>query len=152
MLLPTLTSAYEKALFESPWYQSVPLKIDPISTFDECNIVEQLICELNSKYNTNLAELCSVERELDEIAESSTEDALSNRCFILVGASHMTRLVYAFEDQGATVIDLSVPGWRITTSAVEEMCSNLSSVLAEEYSGESFIIYQLFDNSSFMAC
>jgi hypothetical protein len=64
----------------------------------------------------------------------------------------MTRLACAFEDQGATVIDLSVPGWRITSSAVEEMSSNLSSVLAEEYSGETYIVYQLFDNSSFMAC
>jgi hypothetical protein len=118
----------------------VPLKIDPVSSSDERNIIEQLINELNSKYNTNLAGMCNVDRELDEILESSTEDALCNKRFILVGASHMTRLACAFEDLGATVIDLSIPGWRISTNAVEEMSSNLSAVLAEDYSGETFIV------------
>jgi hypothetical protein len=152
LLLPTLVSANEKALFESPWYLSVPLKIDPVLPSDEHDIIEQLISELNSKYNTNLAGMCTVDRELEEVIDSSTDDALSNKRFVLVGASHMTRLVCAFEDLGATVFDLSILGWRISTSAVDEMNSNLSAVLAEEYSGETYIVYQLFDNSSYISC
>jgi hypothetical protein len=81
-----------------------------------------------------------------------TDDALAKKRFILIGASHMTRLACAFEDLGATVIDLSIPGWRGTASAVEEIRSNLSAVLSEDFEGETLIVYQLFDNSCYTSC
>jgi hypothetical protein len=52
----------------------------------------------------------------------------------------------------ATVIDLSIPGWRGTASAVEEIRSNLSAVLSEEFEDETLVVYQLFDNSCYMSC
>jgi hypothetical protein len=64
----------------------------------------------------------------------------------------MTRLACAFEDLGATVIDLSVPGWRATADAVEEMRGQLSTVLEENFNGETFLVYQLFDNSCYKSC
>jgi hypothetical protein len=153
LLLPTLNNAYDKALFESPWYQSVPIRLDSISAHDEQNIIEQRISELNGKFNTNLAALCTVDREVEDSEEwGGTDDALAKKRFILIGASHMTRLACAFEDLGATVIDLSIPGWRGTASAVEEIRGNLSAVLSEEFEGETLVVYQLFDNSCYMSC
>jgi hypothetical protein len=69
LVLPTLSNAYDKVLFESPWYQSVPVKLDPVSAHDEQNIIEQLINELNGKFHTNLAALCTVDREVDDTEE-----------------------------------------------------------------------------------
>jgi hypothetical protein len=79
--------------------------LDPVSAHDEQNIIEQLISELNSKFNMNLVALCAVDREVEDSEEwGGTDDALAKKRFILIGASHMTRLACAFEDLGATVM------------------------------------------------
>jgi hypothetical protein len=84
--------------------------------------------------------------------DCGTDDVMSNKRFILIGASHMTRLACVFEDLGATVIDLSIPGWRCSTTNVEEVKNTLSAVLSEDYEGETVIVYQLFDNSFYKSC
>jgi hypothetical protein len=71
---------------------------------------------------------------------------------IVIGASHGTRIALAMEDLGAVVVDLSCPGWWITTENVSSMCQQLSTVLAETYDGETMIVYQLFDNNFYMVC
>jgi hypothetical protein len=68
----------------------------------------------------------------------------------MVGASHTARLANVFEDMGAIVVDLSIPGWRISSEAVSSMLLSLSSALAEEFEGETVVFYQLFDNSIFL--
>jgi hypothetical protein len=52
----------------------------------------------------------------------------------------MSRLVNVFEDYGALVVDLSVPGWCASATNVEEMASQLSSVLSEDFSWETFVV------------
>jgi hypothetical protein len=56
------------------------------------------------------------------------------------------------EDAGALVVDISVPGWRISAEAVEAMIGELNAILDEEYTGETYIIYQLFDNNTYLSC
>jgi hypothetical protein len=68
------------------------VRIEPVPPSDEQCIIEQLVGELNQKFNTNLAAMCVVDRECEEQDEGGTEDALSDKRFILIGASHMTRL------------------------------------------------------------
>jgi hypothetical protein len=53
---------------------------------------------------------------------------------------------------GGHVVDISVPGWRLSAENVEQMIRDLHSVLEEEYSGETLILYHLFDNSTFLSC
>jgi hypothetical protein len=97
---------------------------------------------------TKLAE-CTVEREADYSPEQS--EALCGKRIVMIGASHTARLANVMEDMGAVVVDLSIPGWRITGDSVSSQVQQLTSVLAEEYEGETYIIYQLFDNSVFLS-
>jgi hypothetical protein len=150
--LPTLVHTGGMSIFESPCYQNVPVRIKPVPPSDEQCIIEQLVGELNQKCNTNLAAMCVVDRDFEEQDESSTEDALGDKRFILICASHMTCLECAFEDLGATVIDLSVPGWCATAGAVEEIRCQLSTVLEKNFEGETLLVYQLFDNSCYKSC
>jgi hypothetical protein len=52
---------------------------------------------------------------------------------------------------GGHVVDISVPGWRLSAENVESMIRDLQSVLKEEYSGETLILYHLFDNSTYLS-
>jgi hypothetical protein len=148
MMLPTLMKYGEKAIYESPIYVDIPLVIDAVSEVDERNMIDQLIQELNTSFMTELAE-CTVEREAEYSSEHS--EALYGKRIVMIGASHTARLANAMEDMGAVVVDLSIPGWRITGDNVSSQVQQLTSVLSEEYEGETYIIYQLFDNSVFFS-
>jgi hypothetical protein len=50
------------------------------------------------------------------------------------------------------VVDLSVPGWRASPASVATMSAELAKVMAENFDGETIIIYQLFDNLCYRAC
>jgi hypothetical protein len=150
LVLPSLKSP-EKWVFESPHYINVPREIDPISENDERNILEQFVQEINTQFMTDLATELSVDRETAE-DEGEQQDVLSGKRVIVIGASHGARIALAMEDLGAVVVDLSCPGWRITTDNVSSMCQQLSTVLAESYDGETMIVYQLFDNNFYMVC
>jgi hypothetical protein len=149
-MLPSLKSP-EKIICESPWYNDVPEKVDPVSETDERNIFEQFVQELNSLYMTDLALEVSADREYVEDG-TDQQDILHGKRIVVIGASHGTRIALALEDLGAVVVDLSCPGWRVTASSVATMCQLLSSVLTEDFDGETLIIYQLFDNNFYMAC
>jgi hypothetical protein len=149
-MLPTLKTA-EKMICESPWYYDVPDVIEPVTETDERNIIEQLVQELNSLYMADLALEISVDREFVEDG-TEQQDMLHGKRIVVIGASHGARIALALEDLGAIVVDLSCPGWRVTTSNVAAMCHQLSSVLAEDFDGETLIVYQLFDNNFYMAC
>jgi hypothetical protein len=149
MVLPNMTSGSD--IFESPRYINIPSVIEPVNETDERNILEHLIENLNSLFNCDLAPMCNVARDNVPI-EDDPGIVLAGKRFVLCGASHMSRLANVFEDYGALLVDLSVPGWRASATNVEEMAGQLSSVLSEEFSGETFVVYQLFDNSVYMAC
>jgi hypothetical protein len=149
-MLPSLQSP-EKIVCESPWYIDVPEKVDPVSETDERNIFEQLVQEFNSLYMTDLALEVSADRDYEEEG-TEQQDILHGKRIGVIGASHGTRIALALEDLGAVVVDLSCPGWRVTTSSVATMCQQLSSVLTEDFDGETLIIYQLFDINFYTAC
>jgi hypothetical protein len=73
----------------------------------------------------------------------------TNTRFVVIGASHAGRLASALKDMGSEVADLSMPGWKISSAAVESSIELLKEVLDEGWDGETVIIYQIFDNSSF---
>jgi hypothetical protein len=130
---------------------SVPQCTESINGTDEGLIFELLAEVLNESFMTELAKEFSTDRERGA-DDASTDSALVGKRFIVIGASHASRLANALEELGATIVDISVPGWKITESSVDNMKSELSSVLSEEFSGETFIIYQLYDNSMYWSC
>jgi hypothetical protein len=96
---------------------------------------------------TELAE-CTVDRDVDN-CQDEEEDPLLGKRIIMLGASHAVRMANILEDMGAIVVDLSIPGWKITSDNVSSQVEQLTSVLAESFDGETYIVYHLFDNSVF---
>jgi hypothetical protein len=135
-----------------PAYFGVPKNTEPISETDEKHIVEMLAQVLNSTFMTDLALEISTVRDGAGFDGGNSDTALTGKRFVLVGASHTARLACALEDSGAMVIDLSVPGWRAASENVALAISELNSVLEEDYSGETFVIYQLYAISSYLVC
>jgi hypothetical protein len=146
-MLPTMTRYGERAIYESPGYVDIPNAIDAVSEVDERNIIDQLVQELNMGFMTELAE-CTVDRDVD--SGQDEEDPLCGKRLIMIGASHGVRIANILEDMGAIVVDLSIPGWRISSENVASQVQQLSSVLAENFDGETLIVYHLFDNSVFL--
>jgi hypothetical protein len=101
-------------------------------------------------YETTSYFYLSVSKDIDQVNDMENAEALYGKRVVMVGASHTARLANVFEDMGAIVVDLSIPGWRIGTEAVSGMLLSLSSALAEEFDGETVVFYQLFDNSIFL--
>jgi hypothetical protein len=104
----------------------------------------ELINELNNKFLTNLGELVC-----DMPYPSGIQKSKSALRYIVVGASHAGRLADCLEEDGCCVVDLSVPGWTITDSNVEKTTAELAAVLAEEHSGQTVVVYNIFDNSCY---
>jgi hypothetical protein len=152
LMLPVLGNFGKKTCFESPEYANVPRELHALSENDERNLVEMLAETLNNSFMTDLAvEICT-SRDNGTMYEESMDSSLLGKRFVVVGASHATRLACVMEDLGAVVIDLSVPGWRPTADNVASAIRELNAVLAEDYSGETIVIYQLYDNSCYLAC
>jgi hypothetical protein len=149
--LPTFKYT-EKTIFESPSYVNIPVILDPVHENDERCVMEQFVQELNQHFMTELAAEVCVDREAGVDEEEGEQDVLRGKRVIVVGASHGARIAMAMEDIGAIVIDLSCPGWRITPENVNSMGQQLTSVLAEKFDGETLILYQLLDNSFYLAC
>jgi hypothetical protein len=147
-MLPTMNKYGERAVYESPGYVDIPQKIDAVSDTDERNVIDQLVQELNRSFMTELAE-CTVDRDVDN-CQDEEEDPLHGKRIIMLGASHAVRMANILEDMGAIVVDLSIPGWKITSENVNSQVEQLASVLAESFDGETYIVYHLFDNSVFL--
>jgi hypothetical protein len=147
MSLPIFGKVVSKTTFESPTYFNVPQCIEPVPVTDEKNIMEIFIQELNTNFMTELAMECLIDREGGEHEQEQCDTrALKGKRFVLVGASHASRLACAMEDMNVNVVDLSSPGWRVSPAAVNTQCEQLARVLKEKFDGETIIIYQLFDN------
>jgi hypothetical protein len=130
----------------------VPSTIEPVSEVDEKNIFEIMAQSLNANFMTDLALELSTTRFNGGTDDMCTDSALAGKRFVIVGASHGMRLASALEDMGASIVDISVPGWRVSADGVEALKTELSTILSEEFSGETYIIYQLFDNSMYWQC
>jgi hypothetical protein len=69
---------------------------------------------------------------------------------IVVGGSHSSRLTDELDDTCLDVTDISVRGWRLTEAAVEEKARELKELVASTDEKRTTVVYQLYDNVSFM--
>jgi hypothetical protein len=116
---------------------------------DEYELHSTMIEELNVKCGLELSQEYSLYRPtVTSKPEDVTEDSLEK--VVLMGGSHCARMV----DQDETcldVVDISVRGWRITDSSVEEKVRELTEIVSQSDEKRTTIVYQLFDNCSFFA-
>jgi hypothetical protein len=146
--LPVAKFGNGTGVFRNAGYRELPLSLPPCPPEQERALIEALIDDLNENFMTDLATEFSSARTKDT-NPSSAECDTSDYRFVVIGASHACRLASALRETGAEVADLAVPGWKISSESVEAMCVLLKEVLEEEWTGETIVIYQLFDNSSY---
>ncbi len=74
------------------------------------------------------------------------KDPGKNLTIILAGASNLGRLRPVFESQGATVVDLTKPGWMATPSNIESLRSELAALEDLE---NCAVVFDVFGNTAF---
>jgi hypothetical protein len=68
----------------------------------------------------------------------------------MMGFSHSSRLTDELDETCLDVTDISVRGWKLTDKAVEEKVKELKDIVATCDEKRTTVVYQLFDNVSYM--
>jgi hypothetical protein len=148
MELPDSKNNLVTGIFKSPGYKKLPQSIQPCTMELERALVSALIEDVNNKFMANLALDFCMARSLS-CANANEGDSVDTK-LIIIGASHAGRLANALREAGMEVADLSELGWKITADSVAAMSALLKEVLEEDWDSEIVIVYQLFDNSSYI--
>jgi hypothetical protein len=150
MELPSAKFGQGASIFRSPGYKALPLALLPYTLEQERALIDALIDDLNANFMKTLATEFSTACNFSA-ATAGTGGDISDCRFIVIGASHASRLASTLKDTGAEVADLAVPSWMLTSDSLEASVGLLKEVLEEEWTGNTIIIYQMFDNSSFFS-
>jgi hypothetical protein len=111
---------------------------------DEQSFLEVILEELNVKFALQL----DPSPITDWSGQSATDpQAESGPCILLAGSSHTSRLIDPLESAHLTVVDSTVPGFRITESSVSTMASDIEEKLRELDPANTVVLVQLLNNS-----
>jgi len=125
--------------------------IQPATEQEEKNIIAGIISDLNSKMAAGLSTEFSVSRTV-AVPEDKGQDTLaSGPVYIVIGASHAGRIAEELEEAGGQLINLTRSGWRPTRENVQLATLELNRALKTVEGREVRIVYQLLDNSIFLA-
>ena len=141
MMMPVGLTAGDRSSWDSGC-TNLPAGVLPLSPKDECDIVHTLITELNN----------SLAMELDgkpdlAPAASSRHHGLQ---ILVVGTSNAGRTADALSREGISVLRAVIPGWRCIKMKVPAMLNLIKSKL-EEAKADCVILYQIFNNSFYLA-
>jgi hypothetical protein len=146
-LLPADLDGKEKNQTFKSSEQLLPNVILPVPHDVQTEIITTLIGELNEKFSTELASPVSQE-DLD--MPFDYVEACAGKRFIIIGASHASRLANALEDLELCVVDLSSPGWKLNSDSASNTAGQLEEILAEDNELQNVIVYLMFDNKSYI--
>jgi hypothetical protein len=100
-----------------------PKSLPVVGEEDERSLLNVLLNELNFKCALQL-DVCPITDLSGQIAtDQPTEDCPG---MLLVGSSHSVRLMDHLESANLRVVDSTVPSFRITEAAVEELAADLA--------------------------
>jgi hypothetical protein len=108
-----------------------------------------MLTELNDKFALQLDTSPCTDRSAYGAADSETE---SDIVIALAGSSHSSRLAGPLTDTYLKVVDVSVPGFRISENSVELMTEELTAAIADLDDSRTVVLIQPFDNSIFYSC
>jgi len=149
--MPQNLHSYEKQICVSEGFGDQVKLCQPIEEGDEYELVNSMIDELNSKCGLDLSHEFSLYRPTltsEPEREDLTDDVIEK--VIVVGGSHSSRLTDELDDTCLDVTDISVRGWRLTEAAVEEKARELKELVASTDEKRTTVVYQLYDNVSYM--
>jgi hypothetical protein len=149
--MPQNLHSYEKQIFLSEGFGDQESLCQPIDEGCEQVLISSMIDELNNKCGLELSHEYSLYRpsiSSEPDREDVTEGELEK--VVLVGGSHSSRLVDELDDTCLEVVDISVRGWRLTEASVEEKAKELAEIVSSTDQTKTTIVYQLYDNSSYL--
>jgi hypothetical protein len=88
----------------------------------------------------------NVDRSCQNATDQPGEENVS---VLLAGASHSVRLIDHLESANLTVVDSTVPGFRVSEKSVSEITSDITEKLSELDPAKTVIVLQLLDNVSY---
>jgi hypothetical protein len=69
---------------------------------------------------------------------------------ILIGASHLGNIARHVNQERWNVVNLTRPGWRVTSDNVKDLVAEVTSMAASMNIDNATVILQLLDNSVYM--
>ena len=147
--LPSNLSTLDMMVFESPGWENLASDLPTLAEKDELKVVRVLIGELNDKFALQLDPNPSTARFGS--VDNSTEFNESRFIIALAGSSHASRLQEPLASTHLQVVDVSVPGFRISERAVSSMVSDMEAAISGLPDHKTIVLIQPFDNSIFFA-
>jgi hypothetical protein len=146
--LPVSQTSTEKATFVTTGFDNLKMAVDPISEEDEKTILVLLIEELNDLYPLNLSTDVICDRFMD--GDVFDENMTDRTDLILIGASHLGNIARHVNQERWNGVDLTRPGWRVTSDNVRDLVSEVTATAASINMDNATVIVQLLDNSVYM--
>jgi len=131
-------------------------KVPAFTEAEEDALLKELIKELNSKMAAGLCLDISTKWEVevcdDGGAGAGTGTGDGNKTvYIVVGASHASRMAEELEEAGQRVIYITKPGWKPTRENVQQSTVELRKAVQANQGRTLCIVFQLLDNSVYLA-
>jgi len=127
-------------------------KQEAASEAEEAELVGILIQELNNKLAAGLSETVSTCRDIAVAGQGGSGAGTQTApVYVIIGASHAGRICEMLEELGIPVHNLTRSGWRPTRENVQVATTELRRVLSQLRGREIRLVYQLLDNSIFLA-
>jgi hypothetical protein len=149
--MPSNLDKKEFSIFEMKHDISSFTSVKPADKNETLELLDSFRLELNAKFSTELAPFViadeSVTSGSDTEAEEGPYDGIR---FIFIGGSHAARTAAAADNIGLDAVNLSVPGFRITSDSVE----NAAILLEDEVrrsDKRTIVVFQIFDNNVYLA-
>ena len=146
--LPTSLHSLDKAIFTSPGWEEMATSLPPLSEEEEFAVISVMLEELNAKFALQLDPSPSTERSG---FDSPPPDTDSKDTLVLAGSSHAGRLAEAMMSTHLRVVDVSMPGFRVSENSVDSLVTDLEEAMIGLDDASTAVLLQPFDNSIFFS-
>jgi hypothetical protein len=109
--VPSSLHSPDSVTFVSPGWEDLSRSLPALVEGDEQSFLEVMLEELNVKFTLQLDPSPITDWSGQSATDPRTE---SGPCILLAGSSHSSRLIDPLESAHLTVVDSTVPGFRIT--------------------------------------
>jgi hypothetical protein len=129
--MPQNLHSYDKLIYLSEGFGDQASLCQPIDEGQEHELLSSMIDELNMKCGLELSHEISLYRP-SITSEPDREDVTEGQLerVVMVGGSHSSRLIDEIDETCLEVMDITVPGWRVTESNVNEKAKELAEIVA----------------------
>jgi hypothetical protein len=142
--LPASLHSLAKVVIHCPGWENLSSELPILTEDEERSFLSVMLEELNVKFALQLDVYPSTKRFGLDTDDSETESGCT---IVLAGGSHASRMEGPLADTYLRVVDVSVPGFRISEESVASMAADLEEAVKGLDPKKSVVLLQPFDNS-----